>query len=83
VALAKELKVSRTPIREALRRLEHEQLLRIIPHKGAIVTGLAEADIVEAYLIRQALEGICARRAAERLSDEKSRPTRVAAPRGD
>ena len=70
VALANELKVSRTPIREALRRLEHEQLVRIIPHKGAIVTGLAEADIVEAYLIRQALEGICARRAAERLSDE-------------
>jgi DNA-binding transcriptional regulator YhcF (GntR family) len=62
LGIAEELEVSRTPIREALRRLEHEQLVQIIPRKGANVTGLAEHDIREVYLIRQALEGICGRR---------------------
>jgi DNA-binding GntR family transcriptional regulator len=70
LGIAEEMQVSRTPIREALRRLEHEELVQIIPRKGAIVTGISEEDIREVYLIRQALEGICARRAAEALSDE-------------
>ena len=70
LGLAEELNVSRTPIREALRRLEHEQLVQIIPRKGAIVTGISEEDIREVYLIRQGLEGISASRAAGRLSDE-------------
>lgn len=69
LGLAEELQVSRTPIREALRRLEHQHLVQILPRKGAIVTGISEEDINEAYLIRQALEGISARRAAELLSD--------------
>ena len=58
LGIAEELHVSRTPIREALRRLEHEQLVRIVPHKGAMVIGLAEDDVREVYLIRQALEGL-------------------------
>ena len=68
LGIAEEMQVSRTPIREALRRLEHEQLVRIIPRKGAIVTGISEEDIREVYLIRQALEGICTRRATEMIS---------------
>ncbi|QDV62448.1 GntR family transcriptional regulator [Crateriforma conspicua] len=69
LGVADDLKVSRTPIREALRRLEHEHLVQILPRKGAIVVGISAEDINEAYLIRQALEGISARRAAELLSD--------------
>jgi len=69
IGIAKELNISRTPIREALRRLEHEQLVQIIPHKGAIVTGISEEDIREVYVIRQGLEGISASRATSRLSD--------------
>ncbi|MFZ5833533.1 MAG: GntR family transcriptional regulator [Planctomycetota bacterium] len=70
LALADELKVSRTPIREALRRLEHEELVKIIPNKGAIVVGISESDVCEAYLMRQALEGICARRTADLITPE-------------
>lgn len=70
LAIAAEMNVSRTPIREALRRLEHEQLVQIIPHKGAIVTRISEEGIREVYLIRQALEGICAWRAVESISEE-------------
>ena len=70
LALAEELKVSRTPIREALRRLEHEELVKIIPNKGAIVVGISESDVCEAYLMRQALEGICARRTAELINPQ-------------
>ena len=70
IRIAKELNISRTPIREALRRLEHEHLVQIIPHKGAIVTGISEEDIREVYVIRQGLEGISASRATSRLSDE-------------
>jgi DNA-binding GntR family transcriptional regulator len=68
LGIAEEMQVSRTPIREALRRLEHEQLVQIIPRKGAIVTGISEEDIREVYLIRQALEGICTRRTTEMIS---------------
>jgi DNA-binding GntR family transcriptional regulator len=70
LGVAEDLNVSRTPIREALRRLEHEHLVQIIPRKGAVVTGVSEEDIVEVYLIRQALEGISTNRAAALLSDE-------------
>ena len=68
LGIAEEMQVSRTPIREALRRLEHEQLVQIIPRKGAIVTGISAEDMREVYLIRQDLEGICTRRATEMIT---------------
>lgn len=71
-----ELGVSRTPVREALRQLELEGLVSIIPNKGAFVEGVSTDDIRDIYEIRALLEGLCARWAATRISDEPWRPWR-------
>ena len=70
-ALGKELGVSRTPVREALRQLELEGLVKIIPNRGAYVIGISEKDVHDIYLIRSELEGLCVRMAAEHISSEK------------
>ena len=66
-----ELGVSRTPVREALRQLELEGLVTIVPNKGAYVVGISEEDIRDIYEIRARLEGLCARRAAEHITAEQ------------
>lgn len=60
--------VSRTPVREALRQLELEGLIRIIPNKGAYVVGVSLQDMQDIYEMRSVLEGLCARRAAARIT---------------
>ena len=71
VAIGKELGVSRTPVREALRQLELEGLVRIIPNRGAFVTGIQAKDVHDIYMIRSVLEGLCARIAAENITEEQ------------
>lgn len=68
-ALAIELGVSRTPVREALRQLELEGLVNIIPNKGASVTGITKKDIHDIYIIRSYLEGLCAKWACENITN--------------
>ena len=63
--------MSRTPVREALRQLELEGLVTIIPNKGAYVTGISQKDIKDIYVIRSMLEGLCARWAAQHISEEQ------------
>jgi GntR family transcriptional regulator of vanillate catabolism len=65
VPLAHRLRVSRTPIRAALNTLASEGFLRYQPNRGYFVRTFDIADILEAYEIRAALEGLAARRAAE------------------
>jgi DNA-binding GntR family transcriptional regulator len=69
--LAAELGVSRTPVREALARLEHEGLLEIIPRRGVRVVRKSKAEIVEMIIAWAALEGMAARLACERAPDEE------------
>lgn len=69
--LGKELGVSRTPVREALRQLELEGLVKIIPNKGAYVTGITGKDVSDIYVIRSLLEGLCARWATEHITEEQ------------
>ena len=71
ITIGKELGVSRTPVREALRQLELEGLVTIVPNKGAYVTGITAKDVKDIYLIRSQLEGLCARLATENITDEQ------------
>lgn len=71
IAIGKELGVSRTPVREALRQLELEGLVTIIPNRGAYVTGISHKDIWDIYMIRSMLEGLCARWATENITEEQ------------
>ena len=69
--IGKKLGVSRTPVREALRQLELEGLVKIIPNKGAYVTGITGKDVKDIYVIRSLLEGLCARWATKHITEEQ------------
>jgi DNA-binding GntR family transcriptional regulator len=66
--LAAELGVSRIPIREAIRTLESEGFVSVVPRRGVIVQRLTEQDVDELFDVREALEVLAARRAAERAT---------------
>jgi DNA-binding GntR family transcriptional regulator len=67
--LARRFGVSRTPIRQALARLEAEGLLTHAPHRGLTVTRPDHAQVVELYVMREILEGAAARLAAKHASE--------------
>jgi DNA-binding GntR family transcriptional regulator len=71
IQLAEEMGVSRTPVREAIRKLELEGLVVMIPRKGAYVAGLSLKDIADVFEIRRAVEGLAAELATERITDEE------------
>ena len=71
IQLANKLGVSRTPIREAIRKLELEGLVSIIPNKGAYVTGITRKDVEDIYAIRSLLEGLCARWATAHITEKQ------------
>ena len=68
--LSAELGVSRTPIREALRRLEQEHLIEEAP-KGSVVVGINEKDLGDIFMLRIKLEGQAAAMAAESRTEEQ------------
>ena len=70
VQLAEQLGVSRTPIREAIRKLELEGLVVMLPRKGAYVANMSFKDLIDVLEIRASLEGLAASLAAERRRDE-------------
>lgn len=77
--LSEELGVSRTPIREAIRQLELEGLVRSIPNKGAVVKGISAKDIEDIYTIRMLIEGLAARWATEKITPEELKELKEAA----
>ncbi|MGS4919624.1 MULTISPECIES: GntR family transcriptional regulator [Mameliella] len=62
--------VGRTSVREAMRQLEAEGLIRSVPHRGPIVQGITPEEAVQLYALRVLLEGYAARCCAERADDE-------------
>lgn len=74
--LARELGVSRTPVREALLRLGEVGLVRVSPRRGFAVPEVSAADLGELYDLRAALEGFAIRRAAPLLPDADIRAQR-------
>jgi DNA-binding GntR family transcriptional regulator len=71
VDLAEEMGVSRTPIREAIRKLEKEGLVTIEPRRGAYASQVSTKDMVEILEVRQDMEGLAAAFAAKRISPEQ------------
>jgi DNA-binding GntR family transcriptional regulator len=67
--IASRFAVSTMPVREALRELEAEGLVTIIPHRGAVVTELAPEDLLDIYEVRATLEAMATRLAVPRMSD--------------
>jgi DNA-binding GntR family transcriptional regulator len=67
VELADDLGMSRTPIREAIRRLERDGVVEIIPNRGAAVRSWTAEEVDDAYALRAVLEGFSASRAAVRI----------------
>lgn len=67
IALAKQLGMSRTPVREALRQMEMEGVLDYAPHFGAVVRKIGHDELAEMYSVREALEGLAAAEAATRI----------------
>jgi DNA-binding GntR family transcriptional regulator len=70
-ALAQQLGTSRIPVREALRQLESEGMLTLVPHSGARVARLDLDEHIELYRIREALEPMAIAESAKRLTDEQ------------
>jgi len=71
VQLAEEMGVSRTPVRESIRKLELEGLVKMVPRKGAYVTPMSVNDLKEMMEIRRALEGLAAELASKNVSEEQ------------
>ena len=68
--IATELRVSRTPIREAFKILEDENLIEYIPNRGCFAKGFTPDDIDDIFALRKALERIAVERTAARIKDE-------------
>lgn len=71
VDLAEDMGVSRTPIREAIRKLEKEGLVVIEPRRGAYVSDISFKDMVDTLVVREDLEALAASLAAERITPEE------------
>jgi DNA-binding GntR family transcriptional regulator len=67
--LAERLAISRTPVREALKRLELQGLVTHEPHHGAVIASLEYGQVTEMYLLREILEGSAARLAAQHATE--------------
>lgn len=70
LTLARELGISRTPVREAIGQLQSEGLVEQVPRRGTVVRSVSRRDLVELYELREALESYAASRAAQRIGDE-------------
>jgi DNA-binding GntR family transcriptional regulator len=77
-SLATEFGVSRTPVREALRKLQAAGIVQLEPHRGARVRGPSAREVREAYEVRAELEGLAAALAAVRMRDEELHRLRAA-----
>lgn len=71
IQLADEMGVSRTPVREAIRKLELEGFVVMIPRRGTYVADISIKDITEIYEIRTCLDVLAAGLAAERITDDE------------
>ncbi len=76
IHLANRLGVSRTPIREAIRKLELEGLVTMVPRRGAEVANITEKNLKDVLEVRQALESLAIELACERITEENKEELR-------
>lgn len=79
IQLAQKLGVSRTPVREAIRKLELEGLAIMIPRRGAIVADITVQDLEDVLEVREALEELAAKKACDNITEEQLRDLKKAA----
>ncbi|MZP29281.1 FCD domain-containing protein [Heliobacterium undosum] len=72
IQLAEEMGVSRTPVREAIRKLELEGFVVMVPRKGAYVSNISVKDITDVFELRAALESLAAGLAAQRITEDET-----------
>ena len=78
IHLAEKLGVSRTPIREAIRKLELEGLVQMIPRRGAVVTEITEKSMKDVLEVRRALDVLSVELACDRITGEEKEMLRKA-----
>lgn len=71
IHLAQKLGVSRTPVREAIRKLELEGLVLMIPRKGAVVAEITVSDLEDVLEVRMALEELAVKNACRKITEEQ------------
>ncbi len=71
VTLAQQLGMSLVPVREALRKLEAEGFVRIMPHRGVYVSAISRAEMEDVFAVRLAIEGMATKQAVLRIADEQ------------
>lgn len=71
IALAERLGVSRTPVREAMKKLEQENFIEMVPRKGAYVADINAKDMLDVLEIRALLEGFASALASTRMSEKE------------
>ena len=81
--LASQLGISKTPVREALRRLEREDLVRVISYKGVFVTEVTARDVLELSEIRGVLVGLAAEQVTKTVTDSDIEQARQLLQQGD
>lgn len=71
IDLSEKMNVSRTPIREAIKRLADEGLVKVEPRRGAYVANISIKDMLNVFEVREDMEGFVAKLASERITDEQ------------
>lgn len=80
IDLSEKMNVSRTPIREAIKKLSDDGLVKIVPRRGAYVANISIKDMLDVFEVREDMEGFAAKLAAQRINEEqKEELSRIAA----
>ena len=76
IDLSEKMNVSRTPIREAIKKLSDDGLVKIVPRRGAYVANISIKDMLDVFEVREDMEGFAAKLAAERINDDQKKELR-------
>lgn len=79
IDLSEKMNVSRTPIREAIKRLADDGLVKVEPRRGAYVANISIKDMLDVFEVREDMEGFVAKLAAQRINDDEKQQLRAIA----